>query len=512
MKLQCYSLHDFAPKIVPAHPQRSWMDDFTDRHPYRCLPLSIANSHGWEVLCPVPVEIAWTGGPGADDVVVKALKPLPGGRPIEHFCRSNFTRGIATFHLDYVFRTEHGWDLLATGPFNQPKENAYPLTGIIESDWLPYPFTMNWQVERPGRVLFEQDEPFCFLFPIPKQGLVDCQPEIYRLTEDPELYRQHEAFRTSRDEFMKQIHAGDPAATRQAWQRHYFIGRHPDGTLAGDHINKLRLNPPIDRRPSRTTAALSSDAIGVRQIGTDPRWQDDSLLNRMELRQSERNAAGRRRIGPDGRLIERNRMHTIRSANDAVYVDFLVVDDLLTGAQCEALCQAFVDLEDRVFTSDEIDPYWNSRFLWFADVAAARPPLGRMMIDAERRAVALINRFYRLRAPIYADLLQIVRWPEGISMPPHADNANPDGSPHAMAHRAMAGIVYLNDDYEGGELYFTTLNVAVKPRRGMLVATTGGFHHEHAVLRVGGGPRLTMPFFLTFDRAKADPSLLEYAD
>jgi hypothetical protein len=77
-----------------------------------------------------------------------------------------------------------------------------------------------------------------------------------------------------------------------------------------------------------------------------------------------------------------------------------------------------------------------------------------------------------------------------------------------MPWRNFAAIAYINDDYEGGELYLTALNMAVKPKRGMFVAFTGGFHHEHAVLRVKSGTRLTMPSFITFDRTKADPTLL----
>jgi hypothetical protein len=42
----------------------------------------------------------------------------------------------------------------------------------------------------------------------------------------------------------------------------------------------------------------------------------------------------------------------------------------------------------------------------------------------------------------------------------------------------------------------------------MFVGIAAGFHHEHAVLRVDSGTRLTMPFFLTFDVAKADPLLM----
>jgi hypothetical protein len=60
-------------------------------------------------------------------------------------------------------------------------------------------------------------------------------------------------------------------------------------------------------------------------------------------------------------------------------------------------------------------------------------------------------------------------------MPAYADDANPDGSPHAMAHRDFSGIVYLDDDYRGGELYFTARNTPITPQKGMLLAFTAGF-------------------------------------
>jgi hypothetical protein len=41
---------------------------------------------------------------------------------------------------------------------NSPKDGIAPLTGVIETDWLPYPFTMNWQMTRPGSVRFDKDE------------------------------------------------------------------------------------------------------------------------------------------------------------------------------------------------------------------------------------------------------------------------------------------------------------------------------------------------------------------
>ena len=42
MHLDCYKIYDVAPQMVPARSNRDWMDAFTDRHPYRCLPLTMA--------------------------------------------------------------------------------------------------------------------------------------------------------------------------------------------------------------------------------------------------------------------------------------------------------------------------------------------------------------------------------------------------------------------------------------------------------------------------------------
>lgn len=198
-QLVCYALHDYAPKLVPARAQRRWMDDFPAQRAYECLPMTIANALGWDILCPVPIEIEWTGGRAREDLTIRALKPLPGGGPVGYFCRSHFSSGIVTMHVDYIFRTEPGWNILATGPFNSPKDNACPLTGIIDSDSLAYPFTMSWQVLRPGRVRFEEDEPFCSVFPIRIDSIVECRTEVRRISDDPELERRYLALRAARE-------------------------------------------------------------------------------------------------------------------------------------------------------------------------------------------------------------------------------------------------------------------------------------------------------------------------
>ena len=504
-KLLCYALTENPPKLVPARTDRTWMDDYATRHPYRCLPLNIANAHGWFVLNPIPIEVEWDGGDDVTALRVKGLKPFADGRPLDYFCRSNFGHGIVTFHTDYLFRTEPGWDILATGPFNMPKDGCAPLTGIIESDWLPYPFTMNWKLTRPGRVRFEEDEPYCLVYPMPKQSLDETQPEILRLSDDSELMREQQAFRDARDSLRERQRAGDPAALSETWQKFYFTGRHPDGRQVTGHALKLRLKDPIDLRQPAGAPARAEPAP---QPGSDPRWWSDSPLERIGQEQTDELRAGRARLSGDGTLTATPRTRRIGSAAEATGQDFLCIENTLSASECTALRRVFDRLSDRLFKSHLTDPYWNDRFIWISDVAAADPDAAGIMMAQAKRMREEMAKFYRLRVPIYGDLLQIVQWPVGLAMPPHADNANPDGSLHQMAYRDFGGVTYLNDDYEGGELYLTGLDIAIKPRAGMFLGFTGGFHHEHAVLRVrSGATRLTMPTFYTFDRNRADATL-----
>ena len=56
MDLICYLRQGWEPLIRPAEPTREWMDRTRLSFAYRCLPLNIANAHGWEILCPVSVR------------------------------------------------------------------------------------------------------------------------------------------------------------------------------------------------------------------------------------------------------------------------------------------------------------------------------------------------------------------------------------------------------------------------------------------------------------------------
>jgi hypothetical protein len=47
---------------------------------------------------------------------------------------------------------------------------------------------------------------------------------------------------------MRKFYDNDAQTLKQAWQRFYFVGKMPDGSLPQQHLHKLRLTVPVDRR------------------------------------------------------------------------------------------------------------------------------------------------------------------------------------------------------------------------------------------------------------------------
>ena len=257
-RLTCYQIHDEAPRLVAASGERAWMDATDRRYAYRCIPLTIANAMGWEVLSPTRVAAEWNGRPGLADIAVTVEDPAWKDK----LASSHFGHGILTFHPGYLFRTEPGIGLWVRGAPNRPKDGIAPLDGIVETDWLTFTFTMNWHFTRPGSIVFEKDEPFCFISLIAYRAHENVQPEIVPLSADPELAQQYDAWRLARLDFNARLARNEPEAARQGWQKFYIRGAEPSGAAPSEHhISKIKLADPVKRdttEPRKEEAASHS--------------------------------------------------------------------------------------------------------------------------------------------------------------------------------------------------------------------------------------------------------------
>ncbi|MDH3806577.1 MAG: DUF6065 family protein, partial [Gammaproteobacteria bacterium] len=163
MQITAYEIVDEPMAIHTAERTRQWMDDSVDRFAYRCLPVAIANQVGWDVLCPVAFTAKWNGKEDLSGVKINfhgQTSPL---------VSSHFGHGILTFTLGYLFRTTKSHNLWVKGPTNCPKDGIAPLEGLVETDWAPFSFTMNWKfTRRRHKIHFEEGEPVCRVLPYPR--------------------------------------------------------------------------------------------------------------------------------------------------------------------------------------------------------------------------------------------------------------------------------------------------------------------------------------------------------
>ncbi|MBA4067926.1 MAG: hypothetical protein C0501_30335 [Isosphaera sp.] len=232
-----YELHPGADTpLEPAPIARDWMDAAHQRHPYRCLPLVIANQAGWVLRNPAGFRAYWYGGPAKEDVELRFDGPRD-NRIVSHF-----GSGVVTFTVPFLFRTPPGVNLWVKGPANWIKDGAQPLEGVVETDWLASTFTMNWKITRVCEwVRFDKGDPFCMLVPVPR-GLAEMLvPRRAAIADDPDLKDQYHRWEESRKGFLTGLSSRDPAAVRQGWQKDYFQGKTPDGADFDPHQTRLNL-------------------------------------------------------------------------------------------------------------------------------------------------------------------------------------------------------------------------------------------------------------------------------
>jgi hypothetical protein len=233
--VRAYRLSNRPGAPVPAPRSRTWMDQTDQRFANRCLPLLMANQSGWHILNTHTIEVEWDGRNQLDGIHIRVLSGA-GDCPVH----SHFGHGIVTWSIPFLFRTSPGYNLWARGPANSPKDGACPLEGLVETDWSPATFTMNWQLTRPDHMVrFEEGEPICCVIPQRRGELEEFDAVIENIGDSPEESERYRQWAQSRHIFLD-LMSGE-TRPKEGWQKHYFHGEGPAGERFEAHQNKLKL-------------------------------------------------------------------------------------------------------------------------------------------------------------------------------------------------------------------------------------------------------------------------------
>ncbi|KAM5263674.1 prolyl 3-hydroxylase 3 [Ctenodactylus gundi] len=208
-----------------------------------------------------------------------------------------------------------------------------------------------------------------------------------------------------------------------------------------------------------------------------------------------------------------------------------VLDGLLTPAECGVLLQLAKDAagagarsgyRGRRSPHTPHEHFEGLTVLKAAQLARAGtvgPEGAKLLLEVSERVRTLTQAYFSPDRPLHLSFTHLVCRSaiEGeqeqrmdLSHPVHADNCflDPDTGecwrePPAYTYRDYSGLLYLNDDFQGGDLFFTqpnalTVTAQVRPRCGRLVAFSSGGENPHGVWAVTRGRRCALALWHTW--------------
>ncbi|XP_036860442.1 prolyl 3-hydroxylase 3 isoform X1 [Manis javanica] len=208
-----------------------------------------------------------------------------------------------------------------------------------------------------------------------------------------------------------------------------------------------------------------------------------------------------------------------------------VLDGLLSPAECGALLQLARDAAEAGARSgyrgrrsphtphEHFEGLTVLKAAQLAQAGAVSRQSAKLLLVVSERVRALTQAYFSPDRPLHLSFTHLVcrsaiEGEQGqrmdLSHPVHVDNCvlDPDTGecwrePPAYTYRDYSGLLYLNDDFQGGDLFFTepnalTVTAQVRPRCGRLVAFSSGVENPHGVWAVTRGRRCTLALWHTW--------------
>lgn len=171
-----------------------------------------------------------------------------------------------------------------------------------------------------------------------------------------------------------------------------------------------------------------------------------------------------------------------------------IIEDYLTPEQCKGLYDYFIANEDE-------DPreFYGNLSLGGWDRFFDEKNLRYFEFDPDQILHKMMNfgrEFFLSNYSMKGTSFELNRshgnyMHTGAQLSDHHDDRNSDNPIEGLNSMTYVMGLFLNDDYEGGELVFEDIGVSLKPKAGTLVFFPG-FYTRHGVNKVTSGTRLNI--------------------
>ena len=166
--------------------KRDWMDATGEKHAYKCFPISLANTIGYELSLPINVSFVWDG---ISDASSDHIKILSG----EEFISNSRANATVSFKTGIVIKSDKNTSFLHMPVPNLFNENYQTFTSIISTSFFDQEFPSAIRILKPDKAItIKADEPFATLVPISLKDMSNIELNLNNFDMDEKWYKDNE--------------------------------------------------------------------------------------------------------------------------------------------------------------------------------------------------------------------------------------------------------------------------------------------------------------------------------
>jgi hypothetical protein len=173
-KIDVFKIGPYPANIKQTSIKRDWMDNTYESHAYRCFPVSIANTLGYEISFPEDISFIWDGISDSTGDHVRILS----GEKYAYSGRSNAT---ISFYTGLIFKTSKNITMMHMPVPNFFVDGAQAFTSLISTSFYEDPIPSAWKITKPNEIItIKANQPVATILPIPLKEIASLEMNVYR--------------------------------------------------------------------------------------------------------------------------------------------------------------------------------------------------------------------------------------------------------------------------------------------------------------------------------------------
>lgn len=164
--------------------KRDWMDKTWEYHAYKCLPVTITNSIGYEISAPEDIVFIWDG---VDDTLPDHITILEG----EKYCSTSRGNATLSFITNIIFETDQNVSMLHMPVPNYFREDFQVFSTIISTSWYRQMMPSVIKLMKANKeIVIKAGEPLATIIPVSLTSFSKDVLELhsYKTTEEEVNY------------------------------------------------------------------------------------------------------------------------------------------------------------------------------------------------------------------------------------------------------------------------------------------------------------------------------------